>query len=271
MFFTNSGTEAIEAALKLARRTGRTGIVAAEGAFHGRTTGALALTHKPAYREPFEPLLPGVLHVPWGDAEALRAAVTSDTSALVLEPIQGEAGVRPGDPAYLQAAREVTHEVGALLVLDEIQTGIGRTGTWFAFQQAGVVPDAMTLAKGLGGGVPDRSPRHLRSGGQRTAERRPARHDLRRQPPRLRRGPGRPRRHRRPGTPGPRPRGGGHLERRIRELGHPLVTGTRGAGLLQAITLRADHAPAVAALARDEGFIVNPVAPTRSDSHRRSW
>ena len=97
MFFCNSGAEALEAAIKLARRTGRTGIVAAEGAFHGRTTGALALTHKPAYREPFEPLIPGVTHVPWGDVDALRAAVTEQTSALVLEPIQGEAGVRPAD------------------------------------------------------------------------------------------------------------------------------------------------------------------------------
>ena len=154
VFFCNSGAEALEAAIKLARRTGRTGIVAAEGAFHGRTTGALALTHKPAYREPFEPLIPGVTHVPWGDVDALRAAVTEQTSALVLEPVQGEAGVRPGSSAYLRAAREITREAGALLVLDEVQTGIGRTGTWFAFHQAGVVPDAMTLAKGLGGGVP---------------------------------------------------------------------------------------------------------------------
>ena len=157
VFFCNSGAEALEAAIKLARRTGRTGLVAAEGAFHGRTTGALALTHKPAYREPFEPLIPGVTHVPWGDVDALRAAVTEQTSALVLEPIQGEAGVRPGDPAYLRAAREITRDVGALLVLDEVQTGIGRTGTWFAHQlpfAQDATPDVVTLAKGLGGGIP---------------------------------------------------------------------------------------------------------------------
>ncbi|HET7762070.1 MAG TPA: aminotransferase class III-fold pyridoxal phosphate-dependent enzyme, partial [Phycicoccus sp.] len=123
VFFANSGAEAVEAAIKLARRTGRTGIVAAEGAFHGRTTGALALTHKPAYREPFEPLLPGVVHVPWGDVAALRAAVTADTSAVVLEPVQGEAGVVPAPAGYLRAARDLTREAGALLVLDEVQTG----------------------------------------------------------------------------------------------------------------------------------------------------
>src|SRR6478672_7930044 len=154
VFFANSGTEAVEAAVKLSRRTGRTRLVAAEGGFHGRTTGALALTHKPAYREPFEPLLPDVTHVPYGDEAALRAAVAGDVAAVVLEPIQGEAGVIEADPAYLRLARELTTAHGALLVLDEVQTGIGRTGSWFAFQQAGVVPDAMTLAKGLGGGVP---------------------------------------------------------------------------------------------------------------------
>ena len=154
VFFANSGAEAIEAAIKLSRRTGRTGIVAAEGAFHGRTTGALALTHKPAYREPFEPLIPGVSHVPYGDEEALRAAVSAETAAVVLGPVQGEAGVLEPRHGYLRLARELTRQHGALLILDEIQTGIGRTGTWFAFQQAGILPDAITLAKGLGGGVP---------------------------------------------------------------------------------------------------------------------
>ena len=261
VFFCNSGTEALEAAIKLARRTGRTGIVAAEGAFHGRTTGALALTHKPAYREPFEPLIPGVTHVPWGDVDALRAAVTEQTSALVLEPIQGEAGVRPGDPAYLQAAREVTREVGALLVLDEVQTGIGRTGTWFAFHQAGVVPDAMTLAKGLGGGVPIGA--LMTFGPEVSTMLTPGMHGS---------------------TFGGNPlacaaglavldaiageglleharEAGEHLQRRVAALDHPQVTGIRGAGLLQAVTLAGDHSAAVAALARDAGFIVNPVAP----------
>src|SRR6478672_3264655 len=154
VFFANSGAEAIEAAIKLSRRTGRSGIVAAEGAFHGRTTGALALTHKLAYREPFEPLIAGVSHVPYGDEAALRAAVGAGTAAVVLEPVQGEAGVLSPGPAYLRLARELTTAHGALLVVDEIQTGVGRTGTWFAFQQAGIVPDAITVAKGLGGGVP---------------------------------------------------------------------------------------------------------------------
>jgi acetylornithine/N-succinyldiaminopimelate aminotransferase len=154
VFFANSGAEATEAAVKLSRRTGRHRIVALEGSFHGRTTGALALTHKAAYREPFEPLLPGVVFVPPGDHEALRRAVDSETAAVFLEPVQGEAGVVPLGDDYLRLAREVTTRAGALLVVDEIQTGIGRTGDWFAHHRSGVVPDAMTLAKGLGGGVP---------------------------------------------------------------------------------------------------------------------
>ena len=157
VFFANSGTEANEAAFKLARRNRgadgtRTKIVALQGAFHGRTMGALALTAKEAYREPFEPLPGGVEHIPFGDLQALRDAVDSSTAALFLEPIQGEAGVRPLPPGYLQAAREITREAGALLIIDEVQTGVGRTGKWFASE--GVLPDAMTLAKGLGGGFP---------------------------------------------------------------------------------------------------------------------
>ena len=154
VFFANSGTEATEAAIKLSRRTGRTRIIALEGSFHGRSTGALALTHKAAYREPFEPLIPEVVFVPPGDAEALTAAVDDATAAVFLEPVQGEAGVRELSVDYLRLARELTSVHGALLVVDEIQTGIGRTGDWFAHQASGIVPDAMTLAKGLGGGVP---------------------------------------------------------------------------------------------------------------------
>jgi acetylornithine aminotransferase len=261
VFFCNSGAEAVEAAIKLTRRTGRAGLVAAEGAFHGRTTGALALTHKPAYREPFEPLIPGVRHVPYGDEAALREAVTADTAAVFLEPIQGEAGVLSPGTAYLRLAREVTQEHGALLILDEIQTGIGRTGTWFAFQQAGVVPDAVTIAKGLGGGVPiggliafgDHNA-HLLTAGQHGT------------------------------TFGGNPlaaaaglavldtieseglleharAAGEHLAAAVLALRHPLVTGVRGAGLLRAITLAQDVAPQLAAAARQAGFIVNPVAP----------
>ncbi len=153
VFFSNSGAEANEAALKLTRRTGRTHLVAAEGAFHGRTMGALALTHKAAYREPFEPLPGHVTWVPYGDAEALAAAVTDETAAVVLEPIQGEAGVVVPPEGYLGAARSITREHGALLWLDEVQSGIGRTGSWLAHDPA-LGADVVTFAKGLGGGIP---------------------------------------------------------------------------------------------------------------------
>ena len=154
VFFSNSGSEANEAAFKLTRRTGRRHIVAAEGCFHGRTMGALALTSKTAYREPFEPLPGEVTFVPYGDSEALAAAVSDRTAAVILEPLQGEAGVNVAPEGYLMEARRITTEHGALLWLDEIQTGIARTGEWFAHAQADIRPDIVTLAKGLGGGIP---------------------------------------------------------------------------------------------------------------------
>ncbi|MGR6092119.1 acetylornithine transaminase [Brevibacterium sp. CSND-B09] len=161
VFFSNSGTEANEAAFKMARRAGGGGrpfIIAVEGAFHGRTMGSLALTAKEAYREPFAPGVPGVVHVPYGDVEALAAAINDNTAAVFIEPIQGEVGVRKHPEGYLKAARELTTKVGALLVLDEVQSGIARTGYWFAHQDwsigEGVVPDIITSAKGLGGGMP---------------------------------------------------------------------------------------------------------------------
>ncbi|MFE6507927.1 acetylornithine transaminase [Nocardioides sp. NPDC057767] len=154
VFFTNSGTEANEAGFKLTRRTGRTHIVAAQGAFHGRSMGALALTAKEAYRAPFEPLPGEVTFVPYGDASALAAAVTDETAAIILEPIQGEAGVIVPPADYLAAARAVADEHGALLWLDEVQSGLGRTGRWFAHETSGVTADIVTLAKGLGGGFP---------------------------------------------------------------------------------------------------------------------
>jgi acetylornithine/N-succinyldiaminopimelate aminotransferase len=154
VFFTNSGTEANEAAFKVTRRTGRTRIVVAEGSFHGRTMGALALTSKQAYRAPFEPLPGDVTWVPYGDAAALDAAVDESVAAVLIEPIQGEAGVVVPPDGYLQHARELTTRHGALLWLDEVQTGMGRTGDWFAYSASGVVPDLVTLAKGLGGGIP---------------------------------------------------------------------------------------------------------------------
>lgn len=153
VYFGNSGAEAMEAAVKLARRTGRTRILALENSFHGRTMGSLSLTGKPALREPFEPLLPGVEHLP-STIDALEQAMGSDVAAVVVEPIKGEAGVVDLPDGYLEAARRLTREHGALLILDEIQTGAGRTGTWFAFQQHGIVPDAVAFAKGVGGGIP---------------------------------------------------------------------------------------------------------------------
>lgn len=154
VFFCNSGAEANEAAFKLTRRTGRTRVVVAERSFHGRTMGALALTAQPAKQDPFRPLPGEVTSVPFGDIDALRAAIDSETAAVFLEPIQGEGGVIPAPSGYLSAAREACNEHGALLVLDEVQTGIGRTGWWFAHQSEGVAPDVVTLAKGLGGGLP---------------------------------------------------------------------------------------------------------------------
>ena len=261
VFFANSGSEAVEAAIKLSRRTGRPGLVAAEAAFHGRTTGALALTHKLAYREPFAPLIPWVTHVPLNDEAALRAAVDTHTAAVFLEPIQGEAGVVAADPAYLQLARELTRATGALLVIDEVQTGVGRTGTWFAFQQAGVVPDAITVAKGLAGGVPigalvtfgpDIS--GLLTAGQHGS------------------------------TFGGNPLAaaaglavletidkdgllahattvGNYLADSVAALSHPLIVGVRGSGLLRAIVLSADVSVVVADRALSAGFIINAPTP----------
>ncbi len=261
VFFANSGTEAIEAAVKLARRTGRPEIVAMEGAFHGRTTGALALTHKAAYREPFEPLLPGIVHVPYAEPDALRAAVGERTAAVVLEPVQGEAGVVVPPPGYLTAVRDITRDAGALMVVDEIQTGIGRTGRWFAFQEEDVVPDAVTVAKGLGGGVPVGA--LITFGPDVSALLGPGQHGT---------------------TFGGNPLAaaaglavlatidaqglldhvtatGAHLAARIAELGHPLVSGVRGRGLLRAVTLTEPIAAQAMAAAREAGFIVNAVQP----------
>ena len=154
VFLTNSGTEANEAAFKATRRTGRTHLVSTTTAFHGRSIGALALTGKAAYREPFEPLPGDVTFVPYGDASALAAAVTDETAAVILEPVQGEAGVLIPPLGYLAAAREITSSHGALLWLDEVQSGIGRTGRWFAHHEAGITPDLVTVAKGLATAFP---------------------------------------------------------------------------------------------------------------------
>jgi len=223
--------------------------------------GALALTGQPAKRTPFEPLPPHVTHVPYGDAAALDAAVDTDTAAVFLEPIMGEAAVIVPPPGYLATARRVTAERGALLVLDEVQTGIGRTGSWFAHQGAGVVPDVVTLAKGLGGGLPIGACLGIGAAGDLFE---PGQHGS---------------------TFGGNPVscaaalavlrtiGDGLLEQvtlvgkelvtGIEALGHPLVTEVSGAGLLVGIGLREPVSAAVASAARDAGYLVNNAVPDR--------
>ena len=155
VFFCNSGAEANEAAIKLSRLTGKRRIIATDGAFHGRTMGALSLTGQPNKRAPFEPLLPGITHVPFGDLIAMEEALAlGDVAMVIVEAIQGEAGVILPPPGYLLALRELTTRYGALLACDEVQGGMGRTGKWFSYQHEGVVPDIVTVAKGLGGGLP---------------------------------------------------------------------------------------------------------------------
>jgi len=154
VFFCQSGAEANEAALKLSRRTGKVRVVAAQGAFHGRTMGALSLTGQPSKREPFLPLIKGVKHVPYGDIDAMRKAVSKKTAMVIIEPIMGEAGVIVPPQDYLQQLRQICDTNGALLVIDAVQTGMGRTGDWFGYEYSGIKPDVITLAKGLGGGLP---------------------------------------------------------------------------------------------------------------------
>jgi len=260
VLFCNSGAEALEAAFKISRLTGRDQVVAAHGAFHGRTMGALALTGQPPKRTPFEPLTPGVTHVPYGDVDALEQAVTTETAAVFLEPVLGEGGVVPAPHGYLAAAREITTRAGALLVLDEVQTGLGRLGTWFAFQQAGITPDVITLAKGLGGGLPLGAVIGIGAAGDLLG---PGQHGT---------------------TFGGNPvccaaglavvrtiaaerlaehAGviGKEIAHGVENLHHPLVTGVRGAGLLLGITLRQPVAARVAATAQQAGYLVNPVQP----------
>jgi len=263
----NSGAEAIEAALKLARRTGRPRILAFEQGFHGRTMGALALTGKRALREPFEPMLPGVEHLPT-DLSALEAALTSDVAALVLEPIKGEAGVVPLPPGFLLEARRLTREHGVLLIVDEIQTGAGRTGDWFAFQhELGLtgdldeLPDAVVVAKGIGGGVPVGAlitrgvaselftlGQHgstfggnpLATGVADAVLAEIERADL----------------------VGNAARRGEQLRQGILALGSPLVAEVRGRGLLLGVGLTAPVASLVVAEALDRGLIINAANDT---------
>ena len=260
VFFCNSGTEANEAAFKIARLTGRPKIIAAERAFHGRTMGALALTGQPEKRAPFEPMPPGVEFVPYGDTAALEAAVDENTAAVFLEPIMGESGVVVPPEGYLAAARRITAGKGALLVLDEVQTGIARTGTFFAHQANGIVPDVMTLAKGLGGGLPIGA---VVATGPAAELFQPGKHGT---------------------TFGGNPvcaaaalavlrtiddqnlldhvnSVGKHLATGIEELGHPLVDRVRGSGLLLGIVLTEPKSAAVETAAREAGYLVNGAAP----------
>ena len=285
VFFSNSGAEANEAALKLTRRTGRTRLVAAEGSFHGRTMGALALTSKAAYREPFEPLPGDVTFVPYDDVAALEAAVDDTVAAVVLEPIQGEAGVVVPSADYLAAAQRIAHDHGALLWLDEVQTGVARTGAWFAHQLLdGVQPDVVTLAKGLGGGIPigatvargdaatllQPGNHGTTFGGNPVATRRRARrprHDRGRRPDGRRRHPGRPAR----GAPAQadrRRRGdgrGSHARRRARRPLRHAGRGGRARGRLHPQRHRPDAA-AVRAAAGDHGR--RPRRPRRGPARR---
>ncbi|MEU9010182.1 acetylornithine transaminase [Streptomyces sp. NPDC048479] len=265
VFFCNSGAEANEAAFKIGRLTGRTHMVATDGGFHGRTMGSLALTGQPGKREPFLPLPGDVTHVPYGDAEALRAVVTEETALVVIEPIQGENGVVVPPKGYLEAAREITRATGTLLVLDEIQTGIGRTGHWFEYQaHQGVEPDVVTLAKGLGGGLPIGATVAF---GQAADLLRPGQHgttfggnpvacaaglavldtlaadgvldEVKRLGEKLRDG----------------------IEGADGKHSHPLVSHVRGEGLLLGIVLTEPLAPQVQQAAQDAGFLVNAPAP----------
>jgi acetylornithine aminotransferase len=260
VFFCNSGTEANEVAFKLSRLTGRTKLVAAQEAFHGRTMGSLALTGQPTKQAPFEPLPGYVTHVPYGDTAALAGAVDDDTAAVFLEPMMGESGVVVPPEGYLAAARDITARRGALLVLDEVQTGMGRTGAFFAHQHDGITPDVVTMAKGLGGGLPIGAclavgpAAELLTPGLHgstfggnpictaaalavlrviTAE------DLVRHAEVL----------------------GKSVRHGIEGLGHPLIDHVRGRGLLWGIVLTAQCAKDAEAAARDAGFLINAAAP----------
>ncbi len=260
VLFTNSGAEANEVAFKIARRTGRPKIVAAENSFHGRTMGSLALTGQPGTRAPFEPMPGGVEFVPFGDVAALEAVVDADTAAVFLEPIQGEGGVVVPPAGYLAAAREITSRHGALLVLDEVQTGVGRTGTFFAHTADGVVPDVITLAKGLGGGLPIGACIGVGAAGDLLS---PGQHGT---------------------TFGGNPvccaaalavlrtldadglvphvaALGKELSASIEALDHPLVSHVRGRGLLLGIVLTAPVGPAAVGTAQDAGFLLNAPGP----------
>ncbi|HML51869.1 MAG TPA: acetylornithine transaminase [Propionicimonas sp.] len=261
VFFSNSGTEANEAGFKITRMTGRTKLIAMAGSFHGRSLGALALTSNPKYREPFEPLPGEVTFVPYGDVEALAAALDDTTAAVIIEPIQGENGVIEPPDGFLAAARTLTADHGALLWFDEVQTGIGRCGDWLASTASGVTADIVTFAKGLGNGFPIGA--CVATGAAATLLG-PGSHGT---------------------TFGGNPvaaaaglavlgiierdnlldhvRTTGHrLAAGIMALSHPGIDHVRGRGLLRGIVLTEPHAPAVVRAALDAGFVINAPRPT---------
>ena len=260
VFFTNSGTEANEAAFKLTRMTGRTKIISTEGAFHGRSMGALAITHNPKYRAPFEPLPGDVTFVPYGDVEALAAVVDETVAAVVLEPIQGENGVVVPPAGYLARARELCDAAGALLWVDEVQTGMGRTGDWLVHVAEGVRADVVTLAKGLGNGFPvgaclatGRAAQLLGPGSHGST--------FGGNPVAAIAGLAVMNVIERDGLLDHATAMGEHLVAAVEGVGHPLVAGVRGRGLLRGVVLTADIAPAVADLALEAGFVVNAPRP----------
>lgn len=260
VFFTNSGTEANEAGFKITRMTGRTRLIAMEGSFHGRSLGALALTSNPKYREPFEPLPGEVTFVPYGDTAALATALDETVAAVIIEPIQGENGVVEPPSDFLAAARRLTTEVGALLWLDEVQTGIGRCGDWLASTASGVTADIVTFAKGLGNGLPIGA---CVATGPAASLLTPGTHGT---------------------TFGGNPvaaaaglavlgiierdglltrtaAAGEHLASAVSALNHPMIQTVRGLGLLRGIVLTEPKAPAVVAAALSAGFVINAPRP----------
>lgn len=260
VFFTNSGTEANEAAFKLTRMTGRTQVIAMEGGFHGRTMGALALTANPKYREPFEPLPGGVVFVPYGDIDALTAAVSDDTAAVVIEPIQGENGVVEPPSGFLAAARDITSSKGALLWLDEVQTGIGRCGDWLASTPSGICADIVTFAKGLGNGFPIGA---CVATGRAASMLGPGTHGTTfgGNPVAAAAGLSVLGIIERDGLLGRVKAAGEHLAAGVMALEHPLIAGVRGRGLLRGIVLHQPKAPQVAQAALAAGFVVNAPRP----------
>lgn len=262
VFLCNSGSEANDTGFKLTRRTGRTKIVAMEGSFHGRTVGAVSLTAKAAYREPFEPLPPGVVFVPFGDEAALAAAVDDETAAVILEPIQGESGVIVASQDYLRAARRITSEHGALLWVDEVQTGIGRTGSWLSYLASGITPDVVTLAKGLGAGIPIGA---CIATGAAADMLGPGSHGstFGGNPLASRAGLTVLEVIERDGLLAHVTELGDHLAQEVMALGHPDIVAVTGAGLLRGIVLARDIAPAVNDRAVEAGFLINAPRPNR--------